>query len=61
MNLKFKREKSSWLKLPAAVPVSEEMKRDLDRIKKAGVDVNSMTREYWQMLIDKAKTQGQAS
>jgi hypothetical protein len=55
MNLKFKKEKSSYLKIPQAVPVTEEMKRELDQLKKR-IDINQMTRDFWADIVKKAKS-----
>jgi hypothetical protein len=48
------RKKEDSLLARCTVPTSETMKAKLDTLKqKHGIDINAMTREYWQLLIDR--------
>lgn len=54
MEIKRKRSKDDTYTKPFTVPVSEHLKTDLEKVKRIGIDVNGMTREFWKVLIEQS-------
>jgi hypothetical protein len=51
MKIKRRKKPDDTFTKPYPVPVSENMKTVLDNVKKNGIDVNGMTRDFWAHLI----------
>lgn len=51
MKIKHKKAQGEAYVNPYPVPVSDKMKSVLDKVKKNGIDVNGMTRDFWNHLI----------
>lgn len=61
IELKWKKPKNSWKTRPFPIPVDAAMEAELKELKKAGIDLNQMARDYFQMLIDRYKTEEKCS